>query len=254
MSQAENKIVPDSIDLQNLSEEQQKIFNTAFGKGAAKVEERLKSLETQHADVLRKLQNTEGMAKMTQEERDRLAADLRRIEEQGMTAEQKFQKQLSETRNDYENKLKAAMDQANAWKAQHHNMIVESALTQEAIAADAFVPSQVVALLRPMVEVEEIAEEGKPTRFTPKIRTSDKEGKPITVDLKQGIVDFLTQNPNLVKSKVIRGMEGTVEALTSDDGTVIPREKLSDPAFVNDPKNWAVISKALQSGQLQVKG
>ena len=254
MSQTENKIAPDQVDLANLNEDQQKIFNLAFGKGAAKVEERLKSLETQHADVLRKLQSTEGMAKMTQEERDRLAADLRRIEEQGMTAEQKFQKQLSETRNDYEGKLKTAMEQANAWKSQHHNMIVETALTNEAIAADAFVPSQVVALLRPMVEVEEIAEEGKPTRFTPKIRTVDKEGKPLTVDLKQGVVDFLTQNPNLVKSKVIRGMEGQVEALTGEDGTVITRDKLSDPAFVNDPKNWKVISQALQNGQLQVKG
>lgn len=252
MSQTEIK--PDQIDLQNLNEEQQKIFNLAFGKGAAKVEERLKTLETNHADVLRKLQSTENLAKMTQEERDRYQADLRRIEEQGMTAEQKFQKQLSDTRTEYETKLKTAEQNVLAWKSQHHNMIVDTHLTQEAIAADAFVPAQVVALLRPMVEVEEIMEEGKPPQFIPKIRTQDKDGKPIKVDLKQGVVDFLTNNPNLVKSKVIRGVEGQIEALTADDGTVIPREKLSDPAFVNDPKNWAIISKALQSGQLQVKG
>lgn len=252
MSQTETK--PDPVDLQNLNEEQQKIFNLAYGKGAAKVEERLKTLEQQHADVLRKLQSTEGMAKMTQEERDRLAADLKRIEEQGLTSEQRFTKQLNETRAEAEVKVKTAMEQAEAWKRQHHNMIVDTFLTQEAIAADAFVPSQVVALLRPQVEVEEILEDGKPPQFIPKIKSQDKDGKPIKVDLKQGVTDFLTQNPNLVKSKVIRGMQGEVEALTTDDGTVIPREKLSDPAFVNDPKNWAIISKALQSGQLQVKG
>jgi hypothetical protein len=253
MSQTETP-KPDPLDLQNLDEGQQKLFNLAYGKGAAKVEERLKTLETQHAELIRKASSAENLAKMTQEERDRLAGDLKRIEEQGMTSEQRFTKTLTETRTEYENKLKTATDQAEGWRRQHHNMIVDTYLTQEAIAADAFVPAQVVALLRPYVEVEEIAEEGKPSRFIPKLRSQDKEGKPVKVDLKQGVVDFLVQNPNLVKSKVIRGIEGQVEALTAEDGTVIPREKLSDPAFVNDPKNWAIISKALSTGQLQVKG
>jgi hypothetical protein len=245
---------PDPVDLQNLNEEQQKIFNTAYGKGAAKVEERLKALEAQHTDLLRKASSAESLAKMTQEDRDRIAAQLHTIEEQGMTSEQRFTKQLTDTRNDYENKLKVTQAQAEGWRAQHHSMIVDTALTQEAMAADAFLPAQVVALLRPMVEVEEIIEEGRPPRFVPKINTQDKDGKPIKVDLRQGVVDFLTQNANLVKSKVVRGIEGTVEALTAEDGTVISREQLSDPDFVNDPKNWKIISQALSSGKLHVRG
>jgi hypothetical protein len=239
-----SETVIDGIDLSKLDETQQKLFNLGFGKGAQKVEEEAKKTKERLEETLQLLQQTEGSKKLTEEERTQLASELKALRTAGMTTEQRHQQALNDLRSDFDTRMKQQEEQAIAWKQRHHGMIAESALTQEAVAADAFNPTQIISMLRPYTEIEEIVEEGRPARYTPKIRSTDKDGKPALVDLKQGVKDFLAQNPNLVKGNVVRGPEGGLESMQTRDGLMISKENLQDAKWVND--NFDKIKSALE--------
>jgi hypothetical protein len=243
----DNQLVPDAVDLANLNEEQQKLFNAAFGKGAAKVEEtKLKALMEEHKTILSKLSSTEETAKLTENDRNTLKQRLRDIENQGLTEKQQYERELASLRTDHETKMKTASEEALSWKAQHHGMIIVNGLTQEAIAADAYMPAQVVELLKSQVEIiEDGGSDGAPKKYVPKIRTIGEDGKPVLSDLKDGVSAFLAKNPNLVKSKVVRGPDNNVTAMLTASGETITREKLGDAKWVNE--HWDEVAAILQN-------
>jgi hypothetical protein len=246
---------PDPTDYKDLTPEQQQIFDLGFGKGASKVETtRLAEVEAQHADLLRRVQTAEQQASMTEEERKLLRQQLADYETRHMSEEQKRQKEASDMRNTYETKIRAATEDTALWKTRHHRVIVENHLTQVAVAADAFAPEQIVALLSPNVEIQEVQEEGQPPKFIPKLRTTNTEGKTVLVDLKEGVAAYLEKNPNLSRSKVIAG--GLRQSPTGDEasgGFVVTRAQLADSAFVMNPENWSKISAAQKSGNLVIR-
>lgn len=244
-----------NLDLNNLTPEQQKILDIGFAKGAEKKEGELKDLQGKHADAVRKLSSMEESSKLTKEERDKYLQQVREYEERNLTEGQKFEKRLADERAQLEKLTQAAKQEAGAWRSRHDELIIQSALANTATKLDALVPQQVVSLMRPAIELQvEDADSDNP-RYIPKVKSKDKKtGAAVLVDLEEGVKAFLDENPNLMRSNVVGRRDGKLETITGADGkTVFTEEQLNDPAFINDPKNWEVVKKAMASGNVRIR-
>jgi hypothetical protein len=242
-----------ALDLNNLTPEQQKVFDAGFGKAAEKKDVELNKIKSEYTDALKRLQAAEGTAKLTAEERDAYEKKVREFEEANLTADQKFEKRLHEERTNLGKVTEAAKKEAETWRNRHNERIVQASLMSAASANDAIIPDQVVALMRPYIQLEvENADSDDPI-FIPKVKSKDpKTGADVLLDLDTGVKQFLDKNPNLVRSSIITNKQGKLEAIVGRDGkTVFTEDQLSDPKFVND--HWDEVKAAMKRGGITTR-
>lgn len=102
---------------------------------------------------------------LTAKERATLEENLATVQGQLRTKEQQAQIEKKELEDRYQAKVGEAEKKAQDWESRYRESTVSRSLQDAAISADAFNPSQVVALLRPLTKLIEVVDEktGRPT-------------------------------------------------------------------------------------------
>jgi len=247
---AEDKIkLPEELRPDNwkdLTPDQQKLYDEAYGKGAQTRDQKVTELQQQLKNTLGQLTNEGTKTKLTTEELEKAKTRLRELEEQGMSVEEKHQRALLTLKEQHNVALGSAKKEAERWKGLHNSETIRRALSDAAIKNDAYRPEQVVTLLFDTIQIEEITEEGKPPQFKLTMPGKGKDGVAVPVSVEDGVKTYLTENPNLVRGMVVPGQGGNFQSGSLGDGSTITREQLADPAFVR--KNWDQISVLIQRG------
>lgn len=235
----------DKFERDKLTPEQQEIYDFAHGKAKGNLEE-LQKQNKEYMDQLAKLQDSE---KLTKQEREELKKKIEEFETRNLTEKQKTERDIANMKKKFEDDISAATKQAEHFKSQFINTLVETELTQLASKENAYNPKQVVGLLRGDVHVEEVLKDGKPTgRYATKLKRVDDKGIEDLVSLEDGVKAFLKENANLLKSAIIKDdnkrLDGVI--ITGKDGTkqTLDREAIrKNPALVND--NFAQVVEVL---------
>lgn len=174
-------------------------LNEILAKERRKTQRELSEVQTQ-------LQTLEQTAQLTEQQREELAKSRQQLEQQLMSKEQLAAKQRKTLQEKHAQDLAAANLRAEQAEAKYADATIRRQLTDAAVEADAFNPSQVVALLRngtelvdgnPVVTMEIIGADEKPT----KIAVSPTEA------VKQ-MSEMTTEYGNLFRNHVVGGIGG----------------------------------------------
>ena len=152
---------------------------------------------------------------LTDEERTSLESRIETMKTELLTKEEIAKRDRDKLIKDHTSERENISKDRDAWKNRYSESLIVRSITDAAMA-DAFVPSQIVAILRPNTRlVEALDSDGKPTGdLVPKVTISDKdkEGKPVTLELSpseavkrmQDMPDYL----NLFKGSGTGGVHG----------------------------------------------
>lgn len=160
------------------------------------------------------------------EERTKLEDQLEDLRKQNRTKEEQAKHEKRQIQDEYETKLETAEKQATYWENEYRTSTVDRALMDAAIKNDAYLPDQVVTILRGNTKlVEPVDENGKTitgVALVPMIDLPDIDVETgmsiITQRTPDGAVARLTElQPNLFKGNVASGIGGN-----SSTGGVTP--------------------------------
>lgn len=197
-----------------------------------KHEARYKKLEQTMQNQLKNAQLNAGERQKLQQELDDLQASFRTREQQAEYERKKAQQQ-------YESQLKETQERAQRWETLFRSEKIDRSLL-DAAGSDAFNPTLIVDLLRPVTDLkEETNEDGEPTgKLVPMVNFNDideKTGEPIkTLRTPTEAVKRMKELPQvyggLFKSNVVSGVgagsaEGTVGKTGKVDVTKLSPEQ-----------------------------
>jgi hypothetical protein len=180
----------------------QEELNAILAEDKRKHQERIKTLETDYQELLEN-QN------LTKEQRDKLQSKLEDLQNAQLTVEQRAEREKKELEKKYQTDLKEVLADRERWETLYKQATVDRALQDAAMSADAFEPSQIVALLRPMTSLKE--EEGQFVAMIDFPDISEKDGKPIkTLRTPADAVNRMRELPkkwgNLFNSNIVEGL------------------------------------------------
>lgn len=177
-------------------------LNAILAEDKRKHHAQYKELESNYKELLQN-QN------LTKEERDKLKAKLDDVQNAQLTVEQRAERERKELEKKHQLELKEAREEREKWEKLYKKSTVDRALQDAAMSADAFEPSQLVSLLRPMTRLTE--EDGNLVPVIDFPDVSEKDGSPInTLHTPQSAVKRMRELPkqwgNLFKSNVVSGV------------------------------------------------
>lgn len=185
-----------------------KIVQDRLAKDRKKHEERYKGLEKTHQDLL-------ANQALSQDERTTLEQSLEDLRKQHRTKEEQAKHEKNELKENYETQLQTYKDSAAHWEKQHKEFLVEKSLLEAAVTHDAFMPQQILSIVRDWTKlVDAVDENDKPTgKLTPMVDLPDVDadtGKAIiTQQTPASAIERLKElQPNLFKSNVVSGVGG----------------------------------------------
>lgn len=156
---------------------------------------------------------------LTEKEREALAGRIEELNNSMLTKEQLAAKDRDKITKEYKEQLDGVTKERDTWATRYQDSTIQRAIVDASVMAEAFAPSQIVALLRPLTRLTEVVDgEGNPVpgEFIPKVKLSDldKDGKPVTLDLTvaealKRMKDRPSDFGNLFKSGVAGGIGGT---------------------------------------------
>lgn len=124
----------------------QKQFNEALAKDRRKHQEQLKKVEKQYQDLLKK-------ANLSAEERANLEEALEDVRKQARTKEQQAKFEKEQLEKTYSERIAELEKKAMGSEEKFVNMLVTRSLQDAAVAGDAFNPSQIIDILKPLVRL-----------------------------------------------------------------------------------------------------
>lgn len=161
----------------------QEQVNSMIAKERRTIEETAKK---QNADTLSQLEMLQTKANLSDEEKGELEGQIAELKKKVFTAEELSAQEKKKLQGEYDTQLKEVTGQRDYWQGQFTEATISRSITDEAVKADAFNPSQINAILRPQTRLVEVKdEEGNVKGFTPTVtmKSKDKEGKPIELEL-----------------------------------------------------------------------
>ncbi len=198
--------------------EEKKLFTPEQQEAVNKIvaEERRK-IESKVAKQVSELETLKKSRNLTESEKTALTAQIDELKATVMTKEQlaaQEKDKLTKESKERESKLTAERDQ---YKNLFETSSITRAIVDGAVVAEAYSPSQIVALLQGKTRLAEVTDgDGNPTgeHITKvKLNDKDKEGKPVTLDLTvDEAVKWMKDKPeyaNLFKSNLTGGLGAT---------------------------------------------
>lgn len=208
-----------------------KIVQDRLAKDRKKQEERYTTLEGTYSDLL-------ANQALSADERTKLEDQLEDLQKQNRTKEEQAKHEKKQLQERYETELDQYKADAVRWEAQYKDFLVEKSLMEAAVSNDAFMPQQILSIVREWTKlVDAVDESGKPTgRLTPMVDLPDVDadtGKPIVTQRtpSEAIERLKELQPNLFKSNVVSGVGGnstTGGVIPGADGRIDPRELTTD--------------------------
>jgi len=141
----------------------------------------------QQQKAIDELEALRAKANLTEEERQQYDDRIEQMKNELLTKEQLTQKEREKAEKAYKKELEKLTGERDNWKGRFTEATITRAITDAAVSNDAFVPGQIVAIVRPATQLaEELDAEGKPTgHLVPivELKDKDKDGKPVTLKL-----------------------------------------------------------------------
>jgi hypothetical protein len=153
---------------------------------------------------------------LQKEQRAKIEAELQDLQKTFRTKEQQAEYERKQERERFKNQLEEYKGAAQQWENLYKSSVVDRSLQDAAVAAEAFNPTQIVGLLRPMTKMQEKTDEqGNPTgQYTPLIDFPDIDEKSgeqvITLRTPEEAVQRMKELPelfgNLFRANVVSGV------------------------------------------------
>jgi len=141
----------------------------------------------QQQKAIDELEALRAKANLTDEERQQYDERIENMKNQLLTKDQLTEKEKAKLEKAYKKQIEDLTGQLDTWQGRYTEETISRAITDAAVSNDAYVPGQIVAIVRPNTRlVEELDGEGKPTgKMSPvvKLEDKDKDGKPVTLEL-----------------------------------------------------------------------
>ena len=164
-----------------------------------------------------KLEEVLATQSLTEEERASLQETIENMRKQNRTKEEQAKHEKRQLQEEYENRLKEAMQKGEFWENEYRSATIKRSLMDAATKHDAFMPSQVVTILREYTKlVKPVDESGKivdgaalqPVVDLPDV-DADSGNSIITQRTPEEAVARLKElQPNLFKANVVSGVGG----------------------------------------------
>jgi hypothetical protein len=193
--------------------------------------EKFKQLESSYQGILQD-------KTLASEQRSRLQTELEDLQKSFRTKEQQMEFEKKQAASKYENELGELKGRATKWEAMYKDQVIQTSLQGAAASGEAFNPTQIIGLLRPMTELrDEIDGDGKSTgKIVPMIDFPDideKTGENIkTLRSPQDAVKRMKELPqlygNLFKANVVSGVgSGSAAGGSGSGGGKVDVSKLT---------------------------
>ena len=184
-------------------------LNTFLADDRRKHQEKIKSLEDGYKKIL-------ADTNLQKEQRAKLEAELQDVQKMSRTKEQQAEYERKQERERYTAEVETLQSQIDQWESLFKSSVVDRSLQDAAIAQDAFNPSQIIGLLRPMTRMQEKTDgSGNPVgQFSPVIDFPDIDetsGEQVTtLRTPEEAVQRMKELPqfygNLFRSNVVSGV------------------------------------------------
>ena len=170
--------------------------------------------EAKIRQVLEEADALKAKASLTDEERTDLENRLESMRNDLLTKEELAKKEKDKLAKKFAEDTQKLTADRDAWQQRFTRQTIERTIIDASIENEAFVPEQIVAMLRTDTKLEEaLDEDGRPTgQYLPKVTfaDTDKDGKPVTLSLSvKEAVKRMTEIPkygNLFKGKGTGGL------------------------------------------------
>ena len=184
--------------------------NKMLAEDRRKHQTQLKTMET-------KLQEVLTSKNLNENERKALQENLAAVQGQLRSKEAQAALEKEELKQNYETRLAETDQKAKTWESLYRETTLDRSLQDAAVKHDAFSPSQIVTLLRPMTKlIEEMdpATNKSTGRYKPMVEMPDvdpKTGQPVTMvhtpeDAVKRMKELPDQFGNLFKAGVVSGI------------------------------------------------
>jgi len=209
--------------------------NSFLAEDRRKHQEKIKKLE----DSYKKMLNDTNLQK---EERGRLEAELQDLQKMSRTKEQQAEYERKQERERFTQEVEDLKTTAEQWETLYKSSVVDRSLQDAAIAQDAFNPTQIMGLLRPMTRMQEQTDDsGNPLgQFSPVIDFPDIDettgDQVTTLRTPEEAVQRMKELPqyygNLFRSNVVSGVGSgsATGGVKSGEGRIDPT-KLSPEQY-----------------------
>jgi len=141
----------------------------------------------QQQKAIDELEALRAKADLTDEERQQYDQRIETMKNELLTKEQLAAKEREKTTKAHQKEIEKLTGEVSNWKGRFTEATITRAITDAAVSNDAYVPGQIVAIVRPNTQLsEELDSEGKPTgNLVPivTLKDKDKDGKPVTLKL-----------------------------------------------------------------------
>lgn len=174
-----------------------------------------RELRRQNEKMAKELEQLKKHA-VSAEHKAQLERQIEELRQQHLSAEEKARLEQKKLKEKYQNELKNATEKSQYWENRYRNETIERSIIDGAIANDAYAPNQLVAILRPYTQLEEIqSEDGSTINFVAKVKLPSKnsDGEPVVLDFTvEEAIKYMKEDlptyGNLFKSNITGGIGG----------------------------------------------
>ena len=200
--------------------------------------------------AVQEVKNLQTKVAMTTEERTELESRLENIQKTLQTKEEQARDKTVKLERQYQTQIAELTKERDSWKTKHIDAQITQSIIQAAVEHKAFNPEQMIAILRPQVQlVEDFDDTGKPTGKTvPKVdfTTYDEDNKPkqLTLTVQEAMKQMTTMDQylNLFKGEGVGGFGRRNDAPVGEKDVV---------ALAKDPKSFR---EAYKKGKINLGG
>lgn len=158
----------------------QEEVNAILAKDRKKYEEKTKK-------TVAELENLKKSKSLTENEKSTLQAKIDELNQSLLTKEELAKKEQDKLVSKHKKELETTISERETWKERFTTNEILRSISDEAHANQAFNPSQIIAILKPLTALREVTDEaGAPIGvFEPRVKypDKDKDGKKVTLDL-----------------------------------------------------------------------
>jgi hypothetical protein len=202
-----------------------------------KHQEKYKKLESSYQEML-------ADKTLASEQRQRLEGELQDLQKTFRTKEQQAEYERKQERERFKQEVTGYKESAIKWERMYKDSVIQRSLQDSAIAAEAFNPTQIVGLLRPMTEMRPATDaDGNELedQMVPKVDFPDIDEKTgeriVTLRTPQEAVQRMKELPeyygNLFRANVVSGIGSgaATGGVTSGEGGRIDVTKLTPDQY-----------------------
>jgi hypothetical protein len=149
-----------------------------------------KKQEDKTRTQIKELEELKKSKSMSEQDRAKLSTRIETLQDELLTKEQLAAKEKEKLKKTHQEALDKVTGERDTWQRRYTQAEINRAISDAASEHGAFATRDIQALLRPETQLTEVLDdENEPTGdFIPKVKfaDTDKDGKPVTLDLTVG--------------------------------------------------------------------